>query len=719
MKFVRSASALAMAAACAGPAFAEAPVLVRAEAAAAAAEDEGADETIEDEQPPAIVVTGTRDLYGAGRTSSATRTDTPLQDVPQSVSVISRQQIEDQNLRSIADLLRYVPGATAAQGEGHRDQIVLRGNNSTSDFFVDGLRDDIQYYRPLYNLERVEVLRGPNAMIFGRGGGGGVVNRVTKQPLFQELIGGSASVNSFGAWHLDGDLNVPVDTGIAVRFNGTYEEFASHRDFYEGELLALNPAARLQLAPRTGLTLSYEYVDDSRVVDRGVPSRGGRPPAGFRDAFFGQPGTNRLGFEAHILKGTFDHRFDDDLGLVSRLLYADYDKFYRNAFPASAVSGSNQVGIEAYIDSFQRENLFSQTDLVWEAGTGALKHTILAGLELGRQDTGNQRLNGFFESGVPTTNNRLRTNVPLSDPIAIPAITFRPGAGQRGTESVADVFAVYLQDQIEFGPVELIAGLRYDRFTLEAVNVVNGQAFSRTDELWSPRAGIVVHPIEPVSLYASYSRSYLPQSGDQFNSLDLSSAALEPERFDNYELGVKWQATPGLLLSASLYQLDRTNTRAAGPRPGEIVLTGAQRSRGLELEAAGEILPHWQVTFAYTLQEARITANTSAAPAGRDAALVPEHQFAAWTRYDFSPRIGAGIGVIHQSESFASISNAVVLPAFTRVDLGLFTKLTDRIEAQINVENLLDEDYFPTAHNDNNITPGAPLNARFTLRMGF
>jgi len=670
-------------------------------------------------QPGGFVVTGTRERYGAERTSSATRTDTPLQDVPQSVTVISEAQIENQNLRSVGDVLRYVPGATAAQGEGHRDQIVLRGNNSTSDFFVDGLRDDIQYYRPLYNLDRIEVLRGPNAMIFGRGGGGGVVNRVTKQPFSEQLIAGSASLSTFGAWHVDGDVNLPLGGSFAVRLNGTYEEFANHRDVYEGELFALNPTARALIGPDTGLTLSYEYVDDSRVVDRGVPSRAGRPLEGFRDTFFGQVGTNELGFEAHILKGTFDHRFSDDLSLVSRLLYADYDKFYRNAFPATAISAADQIGIEAYFDSFERQNLFSQTDLVWKVATGALRHTVLAGLELGNQDTLNARVNGFFDSGVPTTNNRLRTSVPLADPIAIPPITFRAGPGQRTTATEADIFALYLQDQIEAGAFELIAGLRYDRFKLDAVNVLNGQAFSRTDDLWSPRIGVVAHPIEPVSLYASYSRSYLPQSGDQFNSLDLTAAALEPEKFDNYEVGVKWQATPGLLVSAALYQLDRTNTRAAGPNPGEVVLTGAQRSRGLEVEAAGEILPNWRVTFAYTLQEAEITETTSAAPAGREVPLVPRNLLSAWTRYDFSPRIGAGIGVIHQSESFASISNAVVLPGFTRVDLGLFVRLTDRIQAQVNIENLLDEEYFPTSHTDNNITPGAPLHARFSLRFGF
>jgi len=668
-----------------------------------------------------IVVTGTRERYGSDRTGTATRTDTPVQDVPQSISIVTEEQIDDQAMRSVADVIRYVPGATIGQGEGHRDQVTLRGNNTTSDFFIDGLRDDVQYYRPLYNLERIEVLRGPNAMIFGRGGGGGIINRVTKQPFFDLRLSGSASVNTFGAWHADADLNLPISDIVAVRLNGVHEEFANHRDFYDGRFNALNPTLRVAAGPATAFSLSYEYADDARVVDRGIPSVGGQPLTGFRDTFFGDPEVNELGFEGHILRGTAEHRFSDALSIVSRLQYADYDKFYRNIFAASAVSGSGanrRVDLAGYFSATQRENLFSQTDLVWRLATGPISHTFLAGVEIGRQETGAQRLEGYFDSGVPVSMGGRRTSVALGETIAVPPITFRPPAN-RSTTSEADIFALYIQDQAEIGPVELVAGLRYDRFSLDVANLVSGQSFERTDELWSPRIGLILHPIEPVSLYASYSRSYLPQSGDQFSSLDPTTAALEPERFDNYEAGVKWQARPGLLFSASVYQLDRSNTRAPGPNPGEIVLTGGQRSRGLELEAVGEIMPNWQASVAYTLQEAEITETTSAAPAGREVPLVPRHLFSGWTRYDFTHRIGLGLGVVHQSESFTGISNAVELPSFTRVDLGLFVKLTERIQAQVNVENLLDEDYFPTAHSDNNITPGAPLNARFSLRFGF
>lgn len=664
-----------------------------------------------------IIVTGIRDKYGIDVTRTATRTETELKDLPQSISVITERQIEDQAARSIADILRNVPGATIGQGEGHRDQLTLRGNNSTADFFIDGLRDDIQYYRPLYNLQRVEVLRGSNAMVFGRGGGGGIVNRVTKVPLFEQFGGASAGVNSFGAWHLDADLNQPLAENVAARVNAVYENFDTFRDVYEGRLVAANPSLRALLGPDTGIIVAYEYIDDERVVDRGIPSLAGRPLRGFQDTFFGLPGVNELGFEAHFVRASLEHRFTPELTLNSRLLYADYDKFYRNAFPATAVTagpgGAPQVGIEAYFDAFQRENLFSQNDLVWTVATGPAAHTILAGFEYGRQDTGNQRLNGFFGDGAR------RTFVPLADPIAIPPIDFRPGPGQRGTVSEADIIALYLQDQIEFGRFELIAGLRYDRFDLSVDDLVAGRSFARVDDLWSPRAGLVYHPVEQVSLYASYGRSFLPQSGEQFNSLDVTASTLKPERFQNYEVGAKWEPREGFLLSVAAYQLDRTNTRAAGPSPGTIVQTGRQRSRGIELEAVGELRPGWQLAASYALQEAEIRSTTSAAPAGRDVQQVPENQASLWTRYDFNPSVGIGLGVYHQGDSFASISNKVVLPSFTRVDAAMFFRIAPRVEAQVNIENLLDETYFPTAHNDNNIAPGAPINARATVRLQF
>ena len=699
---VRSTSALVLACALAAPASAEV-----AAAALAFAEAEP------------IIVTGNRERYTIDTTGTATRTETDLNDVPQAISIVTERQIDDQALRSIGDVLRNVPGAMIGQGEGHRDQVTLRGNNSTADFFVDGLRDDVQYYRGLYNLERVEILKGPNAMIFGRGGGGGVINRVTKRPAANPFARAAASLDSFGAHDVEIDLNQPLGASAALRLNAVYEGFENHRDVYQGDRIAANPTFAFTPTDATRFDLSYEYLDDERVVDRGVPSQAGRPLRGFRDTFFGDRRVNQSDFDAHIVKAQLSHRFSDSVRITSRLLYGDYDKLYQNLFPATAVSATAMVGVEAYRDGTQRENWISQTDLVVEAETGPLAHVLLAGFEYADQQTGSQRINGLFANPVAGGAPVLRRNAPLADPFVAPAIV--EWRLLRSTASDVEVLALYAQDQVSLGAhFDLVAGIRYDRFEIDAVNRVNGQTFSRTDELWSPRLGLVFKPVPPVSLYASYSRSFLPQSGDQFTSLDLTAAALEPEKFDNYEIGAKWDIRPSLAFTAALYQLDRSNTRAADPaRPGSVVLTGEQRSKGLELSLTGEVRKGWQLSAGYTLQDAEIRKTTAAAPAGREIAQVPRHQASLWTRYDLTPRLGLGGGVYHQSKSFASISNAVVLPSYTRVDAALFLALTDNIEAQINVENLLGERYFPTAHNDNNITTGAPTSVRGTIRFGF
>lgn len=660
-----------------------------------------------------ITVTAPRESgYRVSATSTATRTDTQLLDVPQSVSVLTRDRLDDQAILSVGDALRFVPGATTGQGEGHRDQVTLRGNNSTADFFVDGMRDDVQYYRDFYNITRLEILKGPNAMVFGRGGGGGVINRVSKTPQGEQFVGADAAVDTFGSWRIAGDINTPIGAGFGVRINGFYEDGANHRDGYDLERWAINPTIGGKLGDRGDIVIGYEHVSDDRVVDRGVPSIGGQPLTGFRDVIFGDLDVNRSQFNADIGSLAANYELTDTLTVRNRTRYGDFDKFYRNVFPATAVTAANTIGLEAYADGTQRQNFFTQTDLLWSFAMGDVKHALLVGTEFGRQITRSQRVNGVFPGNV------LRTSAAVTNPFVAPVPVF--GAPLRSNRTRADIAAVFVQDQISIGDhVELIAGLRYDRFSLNFDNLLNGQEFGRTDHLWSPRFGAVFKPVENASIYASYSRSYLPQSGDQFTSLDASVAALEPERFENYELGAKWDVTPTVNLTAAIYLLDRTNTRAPGAVAGTTELTGAQRSKGLELAANGQITPDWQISAGFAWQDAEIRTTTTAAPAGRKVPLVPRTQASLWTRYDVSDRIGFGLGVVHQASSFTSISNAVVLPAYTRFDTAAFLRVTDDIDVQVNIENLFNTGYFPTAHNDNNITTGGPRAARFTVRTRF
>jgi catecholate siderophore receptor len=657
----------------------------------------------------AEVITVIAPEYQAPVITSATRTEVPLRDVPQSITVITRDLIDDQAMRSIADVLRFVPGAQVAQGEGHRDQIVLRGNNSTADFFIDGLRDDVQYYRDLYNVDRIEVLKGPNAMIFGRGGGGGVVNRVLKKAGPDMPREATLQVGSWDQYRGTVDLGATAGDAAALRFNGLYERSDSYRDFVELERFGINPTVRFDIGDATTIDVAYEHFEDDRTVDRGVPSQSGRPFATRRGQFFGNPDLSFSVANVDLVTAQVEHEFGPNLELRSRLLFGDYDKFYQNVFASGAVTNGN-VALGAYDSGTNRENLLAQTDLIWTVDTGGIGHTLLLGAEFGRQETANRRNDGVFPSGGNV--------VPVANPVTSGAVDFaRASQNNRGDVGIA---AIYLQDQIELSDrLQLIAGLRYDRFEMDFENRLNGARFESADDLVSPRAGLVFKPAEPLSLYASYSLSYLPQSGDQFTTLDLTTAALDPEEFENVEIGVKWDPRPGLAVTAALYRLDRDNTRAPGATAGTTVLTGSQRSKGFELGVNGSVTPNWDVTAGLALQDAEIRSTTSAAPAGRKVPLVPERTLSLWSSYRPLPWLGFGAGVTSQSSSFASISNAVTLPAFTRVDAALFFALSANLKAQINVENLLGERYFATAHNDNNIMPGSPRAVRASLSVRF
>ncbi len=262
--------------------------------------------------------------------------------------------------------------------------------------------------------------------------------------------------------------------------------------------------------------------------------------------------------------------------------------------------------------------------------------------------------------------------------------------------------------------------MRYERFSIRFNDRRTAAGRSRTDGLLSPRAGLVVKPNALTSIYASYGLSFLPGSGDQFASLTEVTGALRPERFANYETGIKWDVLDRLALSAAIYRLDRTNTRSVDPvQPERRIQTGAQRSRGLELSAIGDVTPAWELAAGFARQSAKITSATAASAAGARVPLVPRTTLSLWNKYSFHKRFGAALGVVSQSKSFAAIDNKVTLPGFSRLDAALFAGIGMGFSAQLNVENLFDTKYFATAHNNNNISPGSPRAARLTVKADF
>ncbi len=264
---------------------------------------------------------------------------------------------------------------------------------------------------------------------------------------------------------------------------------------------------------------------------------------------------------------------------------------------------------------------------------------------------------------------------------------------------------------------QVIGGVRFDRFDVDATNLLTlipaERDTNRVDDVWSPRIGVVVKPFDTLSLYASYSKSFLPYAGDQFSALNLATSELEPEEFVNHEIGFKWELAPRLMLSAALYRLDRENTRVPDPiRPGFSIQTGSSRTEGGEIELVGNVTDEWQIAGGYARTFGEITGaqgtSTPPTPVGTKLANIPEDMFTLWNKYQFTPMFAAGLGVVHRSEIFATTANLTQLPSFTRIDAALYFNLTENLEAQLNVENVFDEKYYASAHNEFNISPGAP-----------
>jgi catecholate siderophore receptor len=649
--------------------------------------------------------------YTARRTTTATRTDAQLRDVPQTITVLGRDVIDDQAMQGIADVVRYVPGITMGQGEGHRDAPTIRGQSTTADFFADGVRDDAQYFRDLYNIERVEALKGPNAMVFGRGGGGGVINRVTKEAKWMPTRAFSLAGGSFEHRRATLDVGDGFGRAFAARVNGMIEDSHQFRDATGLERHGVNPTATI-LAGNTLVKVAYEYFADRRTVNRGIPSFGGAPWSGPIETFFGDPNASRSRLVMHAGSATIEREWRA-LSLRNRSRVVRYDKFYQNVFPGAVTEEGTDVALSAYNNATDRRSIFNQTDLVYTHGTGRLRQMLLVGAELSRQRSDNYRTTGFFDG---TSTSML---VPVTSPTVSPTVAFVQRPADANNRVDADVLAFYAQNQLSLGSHwQAIVGVRYDRFDLRFHDNRGGEDLARLDAMISPRVGLVYKPTEPVSLYGSYSVSHLPGSGDQFASLTPTTHALEPEGFTNREFGLKWDLRPALSLTAAWYRLDRTNTAAPDPNSTtRLVQTGRQRGTGYEIGLAGSVSDAWQVAAAYASQQATILSRTSAAEPGATVPLVPRETFSVWNRYQFIPRLGAGVGVIHQTRMFAAIDNTVTLPGFTRVDAAAFVTLTQSLHAQLNVENVLDERYYPTSHGNNNIAPGAPRTLRFLLAV--
>lgn len=663
---------------------------------------------------------------------NALKTPTPIIDVPQSLTIVSAEDILNRGYDSVADIINYIPGVNNTQGEGHRDAIVFRGVRSTADFFVDGLRDDVQYYRSFYNLEQVEILRGPNALLFGRGGTGGILNRVTKKADIDEAFTGyQASVDTIGAFSGQIDSNFVVSDTAGFRINAYYESLENHRDFYDGDNYGINPTARFELSPATTLDLAYEYANHERFIDRGIPTgANGKPVEAFEDIVFGDPELNTAEFEAHILRANLQHEFSDNLKGNFTVAYGDYDKLYQNFY----ASGYDQAGtpdrvtLDGYVDTTQRQRLSLAGNLVGEFETGSINHTVIAGAEYLDTSNDNDRFNARWSSnGFTDDNDTFLLTRPLNlsngagvnaDGVTTVNNFFADGALNDRNESSVEVFSLFVQDQIEINQyLDIVLGARFDSFdqsTTDLRDLADPKSAGRTDEEVSPRLGVIYKPQENISIYASYSEAFLPSSGEQF----ASTGSLDPDTFEQAEIGLKWDFADSMSFTAAYFQNDQTTAERNPVTEEEFEARGLE-IEGFELQLQGALTDNLFVTAGYSYLEGE-TDNGAELP--RE---LPENTFSIWGAYDVTDKFGLGLGATYQDESFitdfdiGSTGPHPTLPSYTRFDAAAYYDVSDDLRVQLNVENLTDETYFPTSHSTHQVTVGAPLSAKITISGRF
>jgi catecholate siderophore receptor len=694
--------------------------------------------------------TGTVGIY-ANSTSVATKTNTPLVDIPQSLSVITKDFIRDQGVQGLTDVTRYVPGVAVHQGEGNRDELVIRGVDSSANFFVNGFRDDVQYFRDLYNAQSVEILKGPSALTFGRGAGGGLLNRTLKEADGTRVYEASAQTGSWGDRRFTVDAGQAVNENVAVRLNAFYEGTGTFRDFGQIERYGINPTVTLKPDDNTKIKLSYEYFHDERTSDRGNPSQAVNAtapastrfnpatpfaPNGDLSTFFGSPIYNVATANVQTTMAIIEHDFENGLTVRNGTIYADYKKFYQNVYPANGPLGGavnpadTALNLGAYQHWTNRDNAFNQTDFVYRTNTGPALHTIAFGTEFGQQTGVDIRNTGFFPTAAGGLSNTIIAN-PFA-PTYFGPVTFihqYPGAFSPGVSSPdsnskyrLNVDSAYARDTIEITRwLQLIGGARFDRFDMSALDMNTNIRRNRIDDKVSPQAAVIVKPVENVSAYGAYSVSYLPASGDQFSALTDGTLILSPQKFENTEVGIKWNVNPKLLFSTAVYNLNRTNQPIAdGNNPGFFFPSGSTLTKGFEASLVGYVTNEWQSSLAYAYTDAHITSATSVTVVpGNRVQLVPYNQFAWWNKYQINEMWGAALGIIYFGDSFASSDDTVRLRGFVRFDTALYLRINENWRAQFNVENIFNTGYWASADGNNNISPGQTRTFRVSARATF
>jgi iron complex outermembrane recepter protein len=674
-----------------------------------------------DEDAIQVVVTGEQEEgYIIDNATTATRTDTPIRDVPQSITVIPQQVLEDQQITQISDALRNVSGLSSQESSlsPSGDAAIIRGFRSFDYFFTNGIRNlgaGGAFQQELANVERIEVLRGPASVLYGQGEAGGLINLVTELPTNEPFYEVEGTIGNYDFYRPSIDFSGPLnDSGtIGYRFNAQYQNSGTFVDFVDIERIFVAPVLSVELGRDTSFVLEGSYLRDSRNIYPGLPAVGtvlenplGEVP---RSRYLGEPDFSDVTYESFNLGYRLEHQFNENLRIRNAFRVEIADVLERDLLGLGELQADNRtVNRNASTTTGVTETYSLVTDVVGTVSTGNVEHELLFGIDLRRQ---RESFELFFGGDT----------IDLFDPV----YGNRDFGLERGYDAtqVRSYVGIYAQDLISIlDNLKLLLGARYDLANQEYIGRLEGEStLFQQDTQLSPRVGIVYQPIPPVSLYASWSRSFFPL-GD-FGDRNADGTPFEPTTGEQFEVGVKTEFLDGRLAATlALYDITRQNVLTDDPdRPEFRIQVGEQRSQGIEFDVAGEILPGWNLIASYAYTDSEITEDNSGFEGNRPN-NVPQHSGSLWTTYEIQTGdlqgLGFGAGIFVVGDRPGDLANTFDLPSYVRTDAALFYR-RDNWQAQLNFKNLFDVDYFENAISRNSVSPGAPFTILGTVSVRF
>jgi catecholate siderophore receptor len=658
----------------------------------------------------------------------------PLRDIPQTLTVIPHQLIEQQGATTLRDVLRNVTGISIQAGEGGGglpgDNLSIRGFAARNDVFVDGVRDFGAYSRDPFNIEQVEVSKGPGSIYGGRGSTGGSLNVSSKTPQLRTLQGGTLGIGGDNFTRATFDVNQSLGdfgiSGAAVRVNAMWTHADTPgRDAVENQRWGIAPSIAFGLGKPTRVTVSYSHLAQDNVPDYGIPwvPAANIPLAGYADQAPPVDFDNFYGLESRDYEETVtgigtamvEHDFNDSISLRSLLRYGQSTRDSIITAPRFVSNDSTSINRQIQSRDLEDTILAQQNDLTVRFQTGGIGHALVTGVEIARETSENHSRSG------PTAPVADLFNPDPGDPYTGP-IT-RTGAR---TESTADTAALYVSDTVDLtGRWQLTGGLRWDRFSVDYESIAVGGAvtpFERTDEMLSWRAGVVHKPLPNGSVYASLGTSFNPSAeGNTGLSLTDATVRLEPEKSRGYEVGTKWDLFgERLSLNAALFRTEKTNVRTPGINPGDppTVLEGEQRVDGFELGASGNLTDRWSGFFGYTYMESEIVKSNTAAEVGNELANTPDHSLSLWTAYRLPWGLEMGGGVQYVGDRFNNNTSTRVAPGYWLFDAMAAWRLNSRFALRLNINNLADERYIDRVGGGHFI-PGTGRSVLLTTDIDF